>query len=333
MPDYLALPEQDQREILQAAATKLGRQAWILEKDVWLCWTLKTLFAMPGAHPMAFKGGTSLSKGYGAINRFSEDVDVTLDYRFADDYDPFAEGASGNQTKKYSDRLKGYVQVYAHETLVPYLQNELNKLPRAEKYQVEADETGEKIWIPYPTVTEPADEYLKPQVLIELGGRNVIDPNRRVVVSPYIDGLATGVTYPTGEVMVLTAERTFWEKATLAHVECHRGRLTSNAERLSRHWYDLFQLASHESGQTAINDSALLEDVIRCKKVFFNSNRANYDACLEGALRLVPDTDSLEALGRDYRAMTAAGMFYKEPPKFDELVEKLHQLERDINTW
>ena len=114
MPEqFLHLPVGDRREILQTAATRLGQQATVLEKDVWVCWTLQTLFSMPDAHPMAFKGGTSLSKIYGAINRFSEDVDVTLDYRaFDDDFDPFAANASNSAVKKFSKRLKGYVLQY-----------------------------------------------------------------------------------------------------------------------------------------------------------------------------------------------------------------------------
>lgn len=104
---YLELPESDQKDILQAAAAELGRQAAVLEKDIWVCWTLQTLFSMPDAHPMAFKGGTSLSKVYGAIDRFSEDVDITLDYRhFEADFDPFAEGISNTKIRKFSNRLK-----------------------------------------------------------------------------------------------------------------------------------------------------------------------------------------------------------------------------------
>ena len=107
---FLKLPPDVRRDILKNAAAKLEPEAIILEKDVWLCWTLQTLFSMPNAHPMAFKGGTSLSKVYGAINRFSEDVDITLDYRaFDDDFDPFTEGASRTATKKFSERLRDYV--------------------------------------------------------------------------------------------------------------------------------------------------------------------------------------------------------------------------------
>lgn len=108
---FLSLKPPEQKEILQTAAAKLGRQAAVLEKDIWVCWVLQALFSIPDAHPMAFKGGTSLSKVYDIIDRFSEDVDITLDYRhFGDDFDPFFPGISKSKIKKFSARLKVYVQ-------------------------------------------------------------------------------------------------------------------------------------------------------------------------------------------------------------------------------
>ena len=94
---FLSLPTRERTDILRTVASRAGRQADILEKDVWICWVLATLFAIPDGHPMAFKGGTSLSKVYRVIDRFSEDVDITLDYRaFEDDFDPFDPRASNS---------------------------------------------------------------------------------------------------------------------------------------------------------------------------------------------------------------------------------------------
>ncbi len=224
MPEnYLELSARDQKEILQTSAAELARQASVLEKDIWVCWALQTLFSIPDAHPMAFKGGTSLSKIYGIIDRFSEDVDITLDYKHFDDtdfkdhpeeFDPFAKDASKNQIRKFSDQLKGYVKTYAIETVIPYLEAELAKLPTADQHSIDVDETGEKIWISFPSVVETSDEYLKSQVLIELGGRNVIEPHEVHTITPYVSQITQGVSYPTCDVAVLSSERTFWEKAT-----------------------------------------------------------------------------------------------------------------------
>ena len=143
---FLKLPPDVRRNILKEAEAELEPRAVILEKDVWLCWTLQALFSMPNAHPMAFKGGTSLSKVYGAINRFSEDVDITLDYRaFNDDFDPFAEGASRNATKKFSERLRDYVLQYSTGVIVPFVDTRIKTLCSPGEYRIEVSEDGEKI--------------------------------------------------------------------------------------------------------------------------------------------------------------------------------------------
>ena len=178
---------------------------------------------------------------------------------------------------------------------------------------------------------EVTDEYIRSQVLIELGGRNVIDPNETHTVSPYIAELTEGLVYPSCDVVVLSPERTFWEKATLIHVECNRGKLRASAERLSRHWYDLVMLAKHSAGQSAIENRELFEEVVRHKKVFFYTSYANYDACLAGRLKLLPETDSLKSLREDYEKMVGAGMMYSTPPSFDEIVELIRNLENRVN--
>ena len=114
--------------------------------------------------------------------------------------------------------------------------------------------------------------------------------------------LAPDLDYPAATVTVLSPVRTFREKATLVHLECHRRRLANHPERLSRHWFDLTRLAAHDIGRAALADRELLEDVVRHKKVFFHAGYANYDQCLAGRLRLVPDDDQLPGLQTDYDA-------------------------------
>ena len=113
---FLSLDARERADILRTLAARSGRSAVILEKDIWVCWILEALCSMPDPHPMAFKGGTSLSKVYGVIDRFSEDVDSTLDYRaFNDAFDPFAEGASRNQIRRFSERLKARTASYIRD--------------------------------------------------------------------------------------------------------------------------------------------------------------------------------------------------------------------------
>jgi len=340
--DYFELSASDQRGILQASADKLGRKESVLEKDIWVCWALQVLFSIPNFHPMAFKGGTSLAKGYDIIDRFSEDVDITLDYKYFDDtdyknyperFDPFAKDVSKNQIREFSNRLKAYVKTYAIETVIPHLKAEISRLPTADQHSMVSDEIGERIWVSYLSVVEASDKYLKSQVLIELGGRNVTDPNEVRAITPYVSEITQGVSYPACDVVVLSPERTFWEKATLIHVACNRGEIKQNAERLSRHWYDLTMLAKHVLGKTAVNNRELFEDVIRHKKIFFNVSYANYDDCLFGNLKLLPGEETISGLQADYENMISAGMIYGNPPDFVEIVQAIQHIETEINKW
>ena len=329
---FLALNDSDQRDILNTAANRLRRQAVVLEKDVWICWVLQTLFSIPNHHPMAFKGGTSLSKVYGIVDRFSEDVDVTLDYRgFGDAFDPFAHDASKNQQKKFSERLRSGVAIYVNDIVEPALAAAAGELPTRGKHEIRIDENGEKVWFAYPSVVEEPDDYLTSEVLLEFGGRNVIDPNERHKIGPDIADLTQSVDYPLADVTVLAPTRTFWEKATLIHVECNRGRLSDRQHRLSRHWFDLMCLMEHDVGQSAIENRELLLDVVSHKKVFFNASYARYDDCLEGRLRLVPEGDELLGLESDYRQMLSAGMVNSEAPAFGALMTRIREIETQVN--
>ncbi len=167
--------------------------------------------------------------------------------------------------------------------------------------------------------------------MLEFGGRNVIDPNRQHDIVPDIAALTPDLDFPAATVTVLSPERTFWEKATLIHAECHRRRLATGPDRLSRHWFDVACLGRHDVGRSALSDRTLLEDVVRHKTVFFNAGYAHYDDCLEGRLRLVPDRDQLPALKSDYDAMRAARIVGAEAPEFDALIDQIRVVESAAN--
>jgi hypothetical protein len=281
---------------------------------------------------MAFKGGTSLSKVFDAIARFSEDVDITLDYRGLDSsFDPFASGVSNSQLRKFSDSLKSFVREHAHGVVVPHFQEMLAAEFGVDHGRVEISDDGEQLRVHYPTVLDTAGNYVGNSVLIEFGGRNITEPNEEHVVQPDIAEYVPALEFPSLQVSVLSPARTFWEKATLMHVECQRNEFRASAERLSRHWYDLAMLADLPHGQAAVDDRALLADVVKHKKVFYNASYANYDACLVGQLRLIPEDAALAALGDDFQRMIGAGMFIGEPPAFDAIVDRLRALETAIN--
>ena len=329
---FLSLDARERADMLLTVAARSGRTAIILEKDIWVCWILQALFSMPDPHPMAFKGGTSLSKVYRIIDRFSEDLDVTLDYRaFNDGFDPFADDASRNRIRLFSERLKARVASYIRDVVAPALGAAADRLAADGRHEIHIGEDGETIRFAYPSAVEELGGYVRSEVLLEFGGRNVIDPNEQHAIVPDMAALAPDLDYPAATVTVLSPARTFWEKATLIHVECHRRRLANRPERLSRHWFDLTRLADHAIGRAALTDRALLEDVVRHKKVFFHAGNANYDQCLDGRLRLVPDDDQLPALQSDYDAMRDARIVGHDAPGFDPLIERIRILETDAN--
>ena len=329
---FLCLDARERADILRTVAARSGRAAIILEKDIWVCWVLQALFSMPDPHPMAFKGGTSLSKVYGIIDRFSEDVDVTLDYRaFNDGFDPFADGVSRNQIRLFSKRLKNRVATYIRDVVTPALGGAADALAADGQHHIRIGDDGETIRFAYPSAVEDPDGYVRSEVLLEFGGRNVIDPNEQHTITPDMVALTHGLDYPTATVTVLSPLRTFWEKATLVHVECHRGHLSEHPEPLARHWFDLTRLAAHDIGRAALADRQLLEDVVRHKTVFFHAGYANYDQCLDRRLRLVPDDDQLAGLRTDYDAMRAAAIVAADAPEFDAMIEEIHTLEANVN--
>lgn len=130
---------------------------------------------------------------------------------------------------------------------------------------------------------------------------------------------------------MLSPVHTFWEKATLIHVECHRRRLATHPDKLARHWFDIACLASHEIGQGALSDRALLEEVVRHKRIFFNASYANYERCLNGQLRLVPDDDQIDALRVDYNSMRHAGLLSDSGPEFATLIDSIRNVEACAN--
>lgn len=331
---FLMLPAAERSQILRGLAPRMGRTAIVLEKDVWVCWVLQHLFTMPGRLPMAFKGGTSLSKVFRAIDRFSEDVDITLDYRGLDaSVDPFAEGLSRRKLRLLGEHLEELVAEYGLNVLAPYFERLLDEQLGPGLAWVErcADEDDLKLRIHFPSALEGTDGYVKDSVLLELGGRNITEPNEMHEVSPDIVEHLSGLELPVALVGVLAPERTFWEKATLIHAECNRVEFRASVERLSRHWYDLARLADQEIGKRAMDDRDLLVDVVRHKEAFYYASYANYDACLAGQLRLIPDASVLPALRDDFDRMVGAGMFIGEPPALDDIMERLQALESAIN--
>ena len=322
----LQLPTKERREVYQAAAAELALPEAIVEKDVWICWVLNALFSAPGQLPMAFKGGTSLSKAYQAIYRFSEDVDLTIGFDELSKPLP----ASRKQRDILKDELSQRVADHVSQHVVPLLIERLTDEFGIGNEAVELDDK-ETVVLDYPSCFAKSGGYIFERVRIEFGGRNSIEPNDTVELTALAASLGYDVEFPRATVDVLSPMRTFWEKATLAHDECGRPEWTHEGDRFARHWYDLAMLADHDIGRCALGDTTLLNDVLRVKQAFWVRKTSNYEACSIGGFRLIPDGDRVDHLRRDFEQMVSAGMFSIAPPPFAGIIERLRTLEQEIN--
>lgn len=216
MPELLLhATESDRRDVFNAASNTLGIPATIIEKDVWICWTLDVLFSGPSALPMAFKGGTSLSKVFQAIDRFSEDVDLTIGFPEVNETLP----TSQNKCKQLGEQLKARVTEHLSSVALPLLSGRLATEFSGGDVTMADEET---IVVDYPSCFQKNSGYVEERVKVEFGGRNSIEPHASHTLTAFVAELGYDVVTPEAVVTVLAPERTFWEKVTLAHAECGR---------------------------------------------------------------------------------------------------------------
>ncbi|MFC1521889.1 nucleotidyl transferase AbiEii/AbiGii toxin family protein [Elusimicrobiota bacterium] len=310
--------------------------AAIIEKDFWVCWTLRRLFEVLQFRPqLIFKGGTSLSKVFNAIERFSEDVDLSLSRRdlgFADDKDPEQAGISKKEQNRRLDDLTSQCKQSVREHLLPALRRDFATVLGDAGWSVDLDTEDPQIVI----FSYPASElsgnlpYVKPSIRLEMGARSDDWPAVEADIKPYAaEAFPRIFTMPTCKVRALTAVRTFWEKATLLHAEFHRPLGKPLKARMSRHYYDLYRLSCQDISRKALESMELLERVVQHKCLFFAQAWANYRAATPGTFRLVPSSARINELRKDYEEMKA--MIFGESPKWDEIVRGLKQLEDQIN--
>lgn len=338
MNSVLTLTSAQRRELFNAAAQQLGYTAPVVEKDFWVCWTLRELFALPGAREhLIFKGGTALSKIWRAIRRFSEDVDVSLSrgwLGFTGKLDP-EKAASVSQRKKRLDALVAACEAKVRDELRPALAARMSAALGSSGWAVESDPgDAQSLVFRYPSAFAEAGEapYITRSVKIEGGARADAWPAEDRTLRPYVaEAFPSGVPNAEVPVHVLSIERTFWEKATILHAEAHRRKEKPTPARYSRHYADLAALADHEAGQRAMPRDDLRARVVTHKQIFFTDKFASYETAVPGSFRLVPDNYRLPDLERDYRDMRE--MYFEEPPPWAQVIERLRRLEKEINRF
>lgn len=327
--EVLAAGRDEMLGAFDTTAARLGTVSQNIEKDFWVCWTLDALFnGLKGDGPrLLFKGGTSLSKGFGLINRFSEDIDVTV---FRDDIGELAtiedlSAVSGKKRRARLDAIKAACQNYVNGPLRSKLTTILSDRLQAagvvaSAARIEADDSnpdGQTLLVWYPPAT-PLSNYVRAAIKIESGAKSALDPNTNVSIKPYVDDDLPALDLTVSAVRTVEPERTFWDKVVILHGLRRwfdrRGELRGGGQRISRHYYDLHRLAESPAGADAIKDKALGADRVAHARMFFDRSDFDLASASTGSFALAPHDEMVERLRLDYRAMR--GMIFGDPPPF-----------------
>lgn len=340
----IAASDDDRRGLFNSTAVRIGTTIQNIEKDFWVCWVLDALFQRlkPGGPRLLFKGGTSLSKGYGLISRFSEDVDITVfraDIGAKTTYEEL-EALSKKKRSARLDEIKAACQAYIKDTLRPELEAIAKKsMESASKDRAmlrveldDADADAQSLLVHYPSVADKSD-YVTPTVKIEGGAKSALDPNEIKVIIPYLTpDFAGSGSLNVSNVTTIQPERTLLDKILIVHGMTFfydaKGKLRGNG-RMSRHYYDVHQLMNAPVGAQACKDDVLIEDCVRHARMFFYRNDTGLDKAHRGSFRLRPTGEMLAPLRDDYKAMST--MIFGEVPSFDAVLASIARAEELLN--
>ena len=327
MGPFAKLPPAERALVVNEVAGRLGLAPLIVEKDFWVCWTLARIFEVEVVAPhVVFKGGTSLSKVFGAIERFSEDIDLAVSPRaLGFEVAELDEAPSASQRRKRVQALAAECERCVFSRFRPALEAAI-----AARLGV-PHQPG--TWLRY-EIDALAGGYIAKQVKLEFGALTDQQPTvthgitALLVRTPGVD-LASAYDDLQASVVALEITRTFWEKATILHAEHHRPPELPIRDRFARHYADFEALWRHPSRAHALARLDLLEDVVRHKSRFFASAWTHYETARPGTFRLVPPPSRHADLARDYATM--APMFMGSPVGFDVLLQRLRAAEQQLN--
>jgi len=315
----------ERSEIILETAGRIELTPSAVEKDFWVVWTLDKLFRSPLLRDrIIFKGGTSLSKVFGLICRFSEDIDLILDWNEVVKEDPNLE-RSKNKQDQFNKSVNELSRNYIATVFLPEVVHVLDGVCTAEIEEGAPD----VINIRYPSIFE--SNYLRPEIRLEIGPLALWVPNSQYEIRSYMaETFPVAFDKPSCRVMAIKAERTFWEKATILHAEAFRPESKPLPLRYSRHYYDLAMMAADPRvKESAFGDLSLLSTVVDFKTKFYPAAWAHYDLAVPGSFKLVPTDDNIKNLANDYAQMQV--MFFGDIPRFDDLMDSLQHLEKEIN--
>ena len=317
-----ASPEERQR-VFQTAAAALRIAPEMVEKDFWVCRILQKLFQYENLRKiLRFKGGTSLSKVFHLIRRFSEDIDLILDWRCVTDEDPLLPRSNTKQ-----DSFNKSVQENSGRYITGKLRAMIDTAMDGECSVVVDDSDDHVLLLQYPLTFRSS--YIIPHIRLEIGPLAAWQPNRESPILPYVAEVFPQLKIAPISVPTIIAERTFWEKVTILHQEHHRPEHLRVPLRYSRHYYDLYMMVQSPCAVNAIKDTALLKQVVDFKRKFYPRAWARYDLAVPGTIELLPAPHSQNSLREDYAAMK--NMIFGDYPSWEEIIGSLTKLQTVIN--
>ena len=330
MNEVAKLPASDRRALFTNTANQTGLTVAIIEKDFWVCWVIDYLFNRnKWKNQLAFKGGTSLSKAYHLIERFSEDIDLVLDWRTLGYKvnEPW-ENRSNTKQDLFNKEANERTVNFLRDVFMPVLREDARVELGGDVFIELDDADNQTILFSYPQ--EFIDKTLLQEIRLEIGSLAAWTPTETKEIMPYVaEHYSHLFADLKTNVLTVLPERTFWEKVTILHREANRPPTSSMPMRYSRHYYDLYCMGmSWVKDKTIINHD-LLNKVVTFKEKFYRSSWAGYDYAKPGSIKLAPPDHSTSVLEEDYIRMQR--MIFGEKPSFSELMDSIIRLENEIN--
>ena len=335
----LALSDRDRRDVMETAARRLDTVASYVEKDFWVCVVLDAIFNhRPAHHPrLYFKGGTSLSKGFGLIQRFSEDIDIVVsreDLGFGEERDPTAANDLSNRARRaLFEELRSACSRYIRGDLADWLTSMVGDWARVTPDA--DDQDRQSLLIEYATIfPETGYGYVRPHVKLEAGARSAFEPSITANIHAYIEADVSELLSRIDGIRMIVPERTFLEKLLILHgASCgyrDGNRLSADRNRISRHYYDVAMMADTVVGTNAAADTQLLGHVRRHNLIAFRQAWKRFEEAVPGTVAVLPPDRLRKAVERDYTAMR--DMILGDAPEFAWIIRQLERVDARINS-
>lgn len=325
--NYFNLTPEQQKTVITQTAARVGLPMQAVEKDLWVTTLLQLLFTLSFANQLLFKGGTSLSKSYGLIHRFSEDIDLVIDRNYF--------GYKGDLTKKQIKQLRKQSSLFVEKDFTIALKQAIENFGLQKYCTILAQPNGEgdstypeprKIEVFYKSLFANIG-YLQPKVVLEVGTRSLFEPTEPTQVKSLITSTFQQIETDIVSVIITTASpaKTFLEKAFLLHelFTTHKG---DKAERKSRHLYDLEKMMDEPFAIEAISNNELWETIAHHRKLFTSVLGVDYTPDIRKRIQLIPPSNVVAIWEKDYREMQES-MIYEDSLPFNTLLERIHILE------